>query len=70
MTYKKPDNNGHFDKFGGKYVPETLIPAINNLEKIYIESKNNTSFKKELSNLLKNFSLQIYLVFYLDNLYI
>ena len=29
MVYKQPDNSGHFEKFGGKYVPETLIPAIN-----------------------------------------
>ena len=30
-----PDENGHFDKFGGRYVPETLMPALLELEKEY-----------------------------------
>ena len=38
MSYKQPDKCGHFEGFGGKYVPETLIPAINELEKIYTEA--------------------------------
>ena len=56
MVYKKPDKYGHFDQFGGKYVPETLLPAINELEKIYLSSKNDISFNNELKNLLQNFS--------------
>ena len=56
MTYKQPDNRGHFEKFGGKYVPETLIPAINELEQLYSEVKNDNAFQNELSSLLKHYS--------------
>ena len=54
--YNQPDHAGHFDKFGGKYVPETLIPAINQLEKLYAEVKDDPQFVRELDNLLKDYS--------------
>ena len=54
--YNQPDHAGHFDKFGGKYVPETLIPAINQLEKLYAEVKDDPQFMSELDNLLKDYS--------------
>ena len=53
--YSLPDASGHFDKYGGKYVPETLIPALNQLEKEYFKAKNQNSFQKELRNLLEHF---------------
>ena len=56
MSYKQPDKCGHFEGFGGKYVPETLIPAINELEKIYTEARDDASFQNELSSLLKHYS--------------
>ena len=56
MTYKQPDKRGHFEEFGGKYVPETLIPAINELEQLYSEVKNDNAFQNELSSLLKHYS--------------
>ena len=54
--YNQPDHAGHFDKFGGKYVPETLIPAINQLERLYTEVKDDPQFMSELDNLLKDYS--------------
>ncbi len=54
--YNQPDLNGHFEKFGGKYVPETLIPAINELEKLYLEVKDDPQFIAELDDLFKNYS--------------
>jgi len=54
--YNQPDYSGHFKKFGGKYVPETLIPAINDLEKLYTGVKNDPQFISELDGLLKNYS--------------
>ncbi|MBN4080938.1 tryptophan synthase subunit beta [Caldithrix abyssi] len=54
--YNLPDERGHFDKFGGKYVPETLIPALEELENHYSLAKNNPDFKSELSGLLKHYS--------------
>jgi tryptophan synthase beta chain len=56
MPYNQPDNRGHFEKFGGKYVPETLIPAINELEQLYSEVKDDSVFQDELSSLLKHYS--------------
>ena len=50
-----PDSSGHFDKYGGKYVPETLIPALEELEKEYNKNKNEPSFQNELNDLLENF---------------
>ena len=56
MPYNQPDNRGHFEKFGGKLVPETLIPAINELEQLYSEVKDDPLFQDELSSLLKHYS--------------
>ena len=50
-----PDDKGHFESFGGRYVPETLMPLILDLEKAYEESKNDPSFKSEMNNLLKDY---------------
>ena len=53
--YSMPDKNGHFEEFGGKYVPETLIPALDELEQEYLKCKNDKDFKKEFFNLLKHY---------------
>ena len=50
-----PDDRGHFESFGGRYVAETLMPLILDLEKAYEESKNDPSFKSEMNNLLKDY---------------
>ena len=54
--YNQPDNRGHFENFGGKYVPETLIPSINELENLYIDVKDDPAFLNELNALLKDYS--------------
>ena len=51
--YNMPDKHGHFEEFGGKYVPETLIPALDELEQEYFKSKKDKNFQKEFFNLLK-----------------
>ena len=56
MNYTQPDINGHFDKFGGKYIPETLIPAIEELENIYNDIKDNKSFQEQLYSLYREYS--------------
>ena len=43
--YNYPDSSGHFEEFGGKYVPETLIPALNELEEHYLNKKSNKFFQ-------------------------
>ena len=50
-----PDDKGHFESFGGRYVAETLMPLILDLEKAYEESKNDSSFKNEMNSLLKDY---------------
>lgn len=45
-----------FGAYGGRYVPETLIPALEELEKWYQKLRVNKQFQKELSKLLENFA--------------
>ncbi|MBT3924210.1 MAG: tryptophan synthase subunit beta [Nitrospina sp.] len=53
--HKLPDLRGHFGKFGGKYVIETLMPALEQLERVYEEAKNDPQFKKDLNYYLKHY---------------
>ncbi|MAC58578.1 MAG: tryptophan synthase subunit beta, partial [Novosphingobium sp.] len=50
-----PDSTGHFGTFGGRYVAETLMPLILDLEKEYRKAKEDPSFQEEFDDLLKNF---------------
>lgn len=50
-----PDKKGHFGEFGGKYVPETLMPALEELEKEYLAAKKDSSFRKELDHYLQGY---------------
>jgi len=50
-----PDNQGHFGPFGGRYVAETLMPAVLELEKSYKRYKRNKEFLQELNYYLKEF---------------
>ena len=52
----KLPKNGRFGDFGGKYIPETLIPAIEELEKNYLKFKNDEDFKKELDHYLRAYA--------------
>ena len=55
-SYKNlPDDKGHFGKFGGRYVAETLMPLILDLEKSYNKAKKDSKFKSEMDYLLKDF---------------
>ncbi len=48
-------SNGHFGKYGGRYVPEMLIPALDELEKAFEEAQKSNEFQKEFLALLKDF---------------
>src|SRR5512136_1124334 len=50
-----PDKYGHFGKFGGRYVPETLMPALLELEKAYAHYRNDAEFKEEYSYYLRQY---------------
>lgn len=42
---KRPDEKGRFGKYGGQYVPETLIDALRQLEKEYYKAKSDSNFQ-------------------------
>lgn len=50
-----PDERGHFGVFGGRYIPETLLPASEELTKWYGKLKDDPEFNQELSYYLKHF---------------
>ncbi|MBD2252639.1 tryptophan synthase subunit beta [Nostoc parmelioides] len=51
----RPDSLGRFGKFGGKYVPETLMPALSELETAYQKYRDDASYQTELQNLLRDY---------------
>ncbi len=65
MKYPK---NGRFGEFGGKYIPETLVPAIEELEESYLKFKDDKSFKKELDYYLKVYAGRPTPLYYAKNL--
>jgi hypothetical protein len=50
-----PDTRGRFGRFGGRYVPETLMGSLEELEAGYNKIRNDPEFKAELDGLLKDF---------------
>jgi tryptophan synthase beta chain len=44
-----PDERGHFGIFGGRFVAETLMPLILDLEKAYAEAKADPAFRREIN---------------------
>ena len=55
MSYEYPDAGGHFGQYGGRYVAETLMPALLELEAAYAEARNDPEFQKEIDYYLKNY---------------
>ncbi|MFH0790922.1 MAG: tryptophan synthase subunit beta [Candidatus Omnitrophota bacterium] len=51
-----PDNKGHFKEFGGRFVPETLTFALDELESVYQKAKKDNSFKQELNYYLREYA--------------
>lgn len=50
-----PDVSGHFGQFGGKYVIETLMPALEELERLYDEAIQDPEFNRELEYYLRQY---------------
>jgi tryptophan synthase beta chain len=55
VSYQEPDPRGHFGQFGGRYVAETLMPALLELEENYKQCQADPSFQEEFDSYLKNF---------------
>lgn len=54
-TAVRPDKLGRFGRFGGKYVPETLMPALAELEEAFYQYRDEPGFQAELNGLLKDY---------------
>ncbi|HLG21680.1 MAG TPA: tryptophan synthase subunit beta, partial [Candidatus Manganitrophaceae bacterium] len=50
-----PNKKGRFGPYGGRYVPETLMPALLDMEEAYLSIRRDAAFKKELSEGLKSY---------------
>lgn len=67
MKIKFP-KDGRFGDFGGKYIPETLVPAIEELEENYLKYRNDAAFKKELQYYLTEYAGRPTPLYYAKNL--
>ncbi len=52
MSDGRPTTNGRYGKFGGQYLPETLMPAVAELERAFEEARRDDAFSQELDRLL------------------
>ena len=52
----QPDRKGHFGIFGGKFVPETLMAPLQELERAYVSIRKDPLFRTELNSLLRNYA--------------
>jgi tryptophan synthase beta chain len=55
LQRRDPDRRGYFGEFGGRYVPETLVEPIEQLERAYLEAREDAAFRTELEQLLKHY---------------
>ena len=62
-----PNKKGYFGEFGGKYVPETLIPALEELESAYAKIKNNPKFKAKVKHYLEHYVGRPTPLYYAEN---
>lgn len=54
-NYNLPDDNGHFDQFGGSFMPETLVTAVTELKDAYEKFKDDPGFLAEFEHDLKHY---------------
>ncbi len=55
LIKKLPDKKGYFGGYGGRFVPETLMPALDELEKVYYSLKKDSGFQKEFLHLQRTY---------------
>jgi tryptophan synthase beta chain len=63
-----PDARGHFGEFGGRFVPETLMHPVEELEQAYEAARNDPDFQRELNELLRNYAGRPTPLFYAQRL--
>lgn len=67
-TYTLPNEKGHFGIFGGRFVPETLMKAVLELEEAYEEAKKDPEFQTEIQRLLAEYVGRETPLYYAKNL--
>ena len=55
ITASEPDEHGHWGKFGGRYVPETLVAPLDELTEEFTLARHNADFWRELEQLLRDY---------------
>ena len=68
QNFPLPDARGRFGRFGGRYVPETLIPALEELNTAYQEAKADPVFMAEFERILREFVGRPSLLYFAKNL--
>jgi tryptophan synthase beta chain len=53
---KVPDRRGHFGPYGGRYVAETLMPALTELERAYAKARRDSSFRRQFQHYLRDYA--------------
>ncbi|HIP96873.1 MAG TPA: tryptophan synthase subunit beta [Anaerolineae bacterium] len=56
ITQPIPDGRGYFGPYGGRFVPETLMPALEELERAYRQARTDPAFLNELEGLLRDYA--------------
>jgi len=62
------EKKGRFGEYGGQYIPETLMQAVQELEKAYLFYKDDPQFKRELDDLLKNYAGRPSLLYFAEKM--
>lgn len=68
MKYDLPTRDGRFGRFGGRYVPETLMEALSELEESYLSLRNDPEFRRELDYMLREYAGRPTPLYYAENL--
>ena len=56
MKKTLPDARGHFGRFGGRFVPETLMAPLMELEQAWVSAKRDRKFQRRLADLLRDYA--------------
>src|SRR6059036_3125106 len=56
ITSSEPDDQGHWGKFGGRYVPETLVAPLEELTSEFMHARGDPNFSHELNLLLRDYA--------------
>src|SRR6266568_3872877 len=68
VTTSEPDEHGHWGKFGGRYVPETLVASLEELTSEFMRSRADPNFWGELNLLLRDYCSRPTPLFYAQRL--